>query len=366
MKHIYDYVAERDPYRVIRTCSRGDDTYIDCADWVETHPYINPRTVDGRRVYGREMNTLGSYVDAIAKLNRPDKCIGFINSMYSGFGEYPTFAELVCNTWAGMIHGAKTLAAYAYHDLGDRPSVYEGARYVFSSVEALEDLLLHGKRTLLDRTEDYEAVSYEYKKDKIFILVNFRQDPIKVKLKNLSGRFVEFRGKRTFKKFSFELAAHEVIIGTNRKMDDNLPSYADTQKLIDKLESERVSRGNLLFGRNKEMIVSTSPASNSHKKMFDGTTDVYAWSSRRKNGWYEIAFPEDAPTFSKINIFGSNIGGAKVQKRKGGEWISLDPEKTDKGEYSLSFDYSEPQRTVKLRIEFPRERVELYEIELLK
>ena len=77
-----------------------------------------------------------------------------------------------------MIHGGKSIRPYACGDLYDRPQATEGNRYVFSSMEALEDFLLFGKRDVLLRTNDAEAVLYEHNGEKAFVLVNFKQKKI--------------------------------------------------------------------------------------------------------------------------------------------------------------------------------------------
>nr|MBQ4319401.1 hypothetical protein [Clostridia bacterium] len=158
LKHLYDFIAEKDPYHVVLMASRGASKFIDCADWFETHPYINPCThADGSRTYSRNINTLGSFIDDVIKLGRSDKCIGLIPTCFSykftsrtEFGpDYPNFREMVCHIWAAMIRGGKTIWPYAYHDLNDRASLYEGTRYIFKSFAALDKLVLLGKRTTL-------------------------------------------------------------------------------------------------------------------------------------------------------------------------------------------------------------------------
>ncbi|MFA6931180.1 MAG: hypothetical protein WCT05_12715, partial [Lentisphaeria bacterium] len=374
LKHIYDFVAEKDPYHVILMASRDCRKYLDCADWFETHPYICPHVnAAGKREYGREINTIGSYVDAISELNRPDKCIGFLPTIYSSKfsspeAQYPNFAEIVCHTWAAMIHGAKSIWPYAYHDLGDRPALYEGTRFIFSSFEALEEIVLHGKRTFLLKNRDCEAVLFEYKNDHMFALVNFTQKPITANLAGLSGKFVEFRGPRTFTKFEFMLKPHEVIVGTSRKMDEGLPSFASVSEEIDRLEYARSHRGNLLFERQEEMAFSSSkPTWRGDYKLFDGATDVLAWEQAwGDDKFYEMAFPKFIPEFSKLRVYGKNLDGTTVKIRKNREWQTLKPVKTDKEEYLLGYDFEQTFTTVKLRLEFPKNQVELYEIELLK
>ncbi len=377
LKYLYDHIAAKDPYHMIEIASRSCSRFIDCADWFETHPYINPQTTEnGQRIYGREISAVGSYVEDIARLNRPDKVIGFIPTVFSykdidPASDYPRFDELVCHTWAALLGGARTLWPYVYMDMGDRPGLYEGTRYLFSSCAALEDLLLHGKRTTVARTQEYEAALWISPdgRDRMFALVNFTAGPLDVKLSGLNGKFLEFRGTRTFSDFSFRLAAHEVIVGTSRKMDSGLPSLAEVRELVRKQEAERLARGkeNLLFDRWKDVEITTSQPSSAQYKMFDGVTDVLAWyQTWGKDKYYEIAFPKFVPEFRRIRIYGAHLDGAVLKIRKHGEWLSPKPSRTENGEYMLMYEYPEKLRTVKLRLEFPKDKIELYEIELLK
>ena len=373
LAHIYRYLAEKDPYHVVLVGSRSPAKYINCADWFETHPYINPCLMNGKRIYGREIRTVGRFLDEISLLNRPDKCIGLVPTAFSykstsDASQYPTFDEMICHVWAGMIHGGKTLLPYAYHDLGDRASIYEGVRYLFSSFERLQDLILHGKRTFLLKTPDCEAVLYEYGNDRMFVLVNLDPEKkVKVGLKDLKGSFVEFRGPRKFTTFDFELQPLEVIIGTSRKMDEGLKTRAQVAEEIDQAENARKNRGNILFERHLEVEVSASQPTGSPYKMFDGITDVVAFSQPwGKERFYEISFPKFVPEFTKVRIYGHNLDDVIIRIRKRGEWITLKPDQVETGEFMRSYAFREKTRTVKIRFEFPKPKLELYEIELLK
>ena len=373
LAYIYRYLAEKDPYHVVLMGSRSPAKYINCADWFETHPYINPCIMNGKRIYGREIRTVGRFVDEIAQLERPDKCIGFLPTAFSykyssDASQYPTFDEMICHVWVGMIHGGKSLWPYAYHDLGDRASIYEGIRYLFSSFERLQDFILLGKRTFLLKTPDCEAVLYEHGKDRMFVLVNLDPEKkVKASLKNLKGSFVEFRGSRKFNSFDFELKPLEVVIGTSRKMDEGLKSREQVAAEIDRAENARKNRGNILFERHREVEVSASKATGSPYKMFDGITDVVAFSQLwGKERFYEISFPKFVPEFTKVRIYGHNLGDVTVKIRKRGEWLTLKPDQVEKGEFMRSYGFNEKVRTVKIRFEFPKPKLELYEIELVK
>jgi hypothetical protein len=118
---------------------------------------------------------MGKFVNDIIKLNRPDKCIGFLPTCFAGMAgkpqPYPTFDEYICHTWAGIIRGGKTLDPYAYHDMNDRASMYEGTRYIFTTFKALDKLILLANRTVLVKNQEVEAVLYELDGEKMFVAV---------------------------------------------------------------------------------------------------------------------------------------------------------------------------------------------------
>ena len=371
LKWIYDYVADRDPYHVVLSCSRAGERYLHCADWFETHPYINAHYVDGKRVYGRAFNELGAYIDAFNPEKHPDKCVGGTATCfsYSG-GDYPTLVEYLANAWCEFVRGAKTLYPYAYHDLGDRASLYEGTRYLFSSAEALEDIILLGDRRTLAKTQTHECTLWTMPSgEMMFAAVNFMTEPQEVEVKNVAGTFREFRGERVFR---FQpggtrllLKPLESLVATTSPRGEGLPTFAETQALVDRLEAERLGRDNQLLGRYLDVTVTTSTRSSGARKMFDGTRDVIAWyDASGRDKFYEIAFPKFVPSFRTLAVYGSNIDGLKVKIRKDGDWLELAPKRVEKEPYGLRLHFGETHSTVKLRLEFPKGMVELYEIEL--
>lgn len=370
LRRMYEYVADKDPYHVVLCASRNAGSLVNIADWFETHPYICPYNYpDGRRVYLRAMNTVGNFVDSIVKLNRPDKCIGFLPTCMSGNKtgwDTPTFAEIVCHTWAGMMHGGKSLWPYASHDLGDRPVLYEGMRYIFSSFEALEEIVLHGKRTQLFRSDDAECVHYDNGDEKMFVLVNFNQTPLTVTVDGLAGTWHEFRGERTITGNTFELKPLEVIVATNAVKGADLPTYAQTAALIDKLEYERTHRGSLLHDRYAEIKVTTS----GHwalctNKLFDGMLDNHACRiNQNPDNFLELGLTKVNPTFTKVVLNGYHIENAELKFTVGGEIVAADVAETKTEEFSKTFILKAPVTPEAMRFEFQGVDAEIYEIEV--
>ncbi|MBE7001138.1 MAG: hypothetical protein E7421_00325 [Ruminococcaceae bacterium] len=380
LQNVYNYISDHDPYHVIMTTSRSASNFIEAVDWVQTHPYIDPENMpDGRRVYMRPMNTIGSFIDDIAKLNRSDKCIGFLPTAFSykfssNYADYPTLDEIICHTWAATNHGSKTLHPYAYHDMNDRPSVIEGMRYLFSSFEALEELVLLGKRTILLRTNDAEAALYDCGDERMFVLVNFTQAPQTVTVDGISGTWHNFRHNSTFTGNTFELKPLEVLVGTNVVKDAGLPTYEETAALIDKLEYERTHGGSLLFERHNDVEVNcvgmtnvSGLTSNNRYRFFDGVRENLGATILKQGERYcEVNLTKVQPTFRKAAISGWNLqNNVTLKLCIDGEWIEPDIAQIEANDRTTTFILKDGVSPEAIRFDFFCEDYgEIFEIEV--
>ena len=371
LKYLYDYITEKDPYHVVRISTRSAESFVDVGDFFETHPYINPYTdEDGKRVY-HPFTTVGDYVDDLAKMNRPDKCIGFLGTCFAGIAAkkepYPTFDEYICNCWSGIIRGAKSLRQYAYHDMNDRAQMYEGTRYIFSCVERLEEILLHGKRTTLQKNMETECCLYELGDKKIFVLVNFTQEPQTVTVNEIAGTWHHFRHGESVIGPTFTLKPIQVLIGTNTVMDEGMSTYQEMAELIDKLEARRRSNKSLLFERDKDIKATSSGTIGWKRKLFDGVPDNYAWEQRRGDDkFYEIDISKIKPAFNKVVIGGHNIDNMEIRVRINGELSTPMIADVQTEEFSKTFLLKETVSPDALRLEFHKDLVQLYEIEVFQ
>ena len=344
LKHLYDFVAARDPYHVIRIGTRTPVRFLDCCDWFETHPYINPQNLpDGRRVYGRPINTVGDFVSAIADLKRPDKVIGFYTTAFAytyknPYSDYPTLAEYVTHAWAGIIRGARSVIPYAYHDIGDRASILEGTRLLFRQIEVLSPFIIADRRTVLKKTPDVEIVKYALDADTLTVTVDFRA--LKVTL-DVTGDYAA-----------------------------KLPSYEETAALVDRLEHERTHTGNLLFGKWQKMTfvakgTEQKKGLTNAYKLVDGIRNVHGGVIRSKaESSLEIGLSELKPTFSKAAIWGK-MKTAKLLIKADGVW--QDPvEGVRDGDWCFRFALPLPVQPEAVKILFNRGTVELYEFELFE
>lgn len=379
LKHMYDYITDKDPYHVILMASRNANELVDCADWIETHPYINVEIRDGKRGCARPINTLAGYVEAVSKLNRPDKCVGFLPTCFAYkdiyvHSEYPNFDEMICHVWAAMIAGGKSLWPFAYLGMNDRPALYEGIRYVFSSFEALEDIVLLAKRTELIHTKQIHAAHYKLDDQEMFALANLVPEPQKVTLDGISGTWYNFRHGGTITGNTFELKPYEVVVGTTKVRDGGLPTYQETAALIDKKEYERTHGGSLLFDRSQDIKVTASGFGRAIK-LFDGVRDNFGWEYRtagvvelRTEGekFFEMDLTKVNPTFSKVVVHGFPIDDMTIKVRNGGELSVPAIAQVQTEKFSTTFNLAESICPDCLRLEFGDHKVELYEIEVFE
>ena len=223
---------------------------------------------------------------------------------------------------------------------------------------------------MLVRTAEVEGAVWELDGRKLFALVNMTTKRLDATVKGLNGNFDEFRGDRTFRCVAsgtdFSFNPLEVIVGTSRKMDSGLSSYESVAQKVAALDAARLERDNQLkpSSRKGDVLVDGNPK---NRKLFDGTLDVLAWSTKPGNAAsLELSFVGFAPAFRELCLFGANIADAKVSIRKDGEWV--EPEALTKtAEFSKTFRFAKALHTVKLRIDAPKPKsgiVELYEIEM--
>ena len=346
LKHLYDFVTARDPYHVIRTGTRAPKRYLDCCDWFETHPYINPQNLpDGRRVYGRAINAVGDFVSEIADLRRPDKIIGFYTTAFAytyknPLSDYPTFDEYVTHAWAGMIRGARTIIPYAYHDIGDRASILEGTRFVFEQIEVLSPFILADRRTVVRKTPEVEIVKYACGEDTLTVTVDFKQ--LKVTL-DVTGDYAA-----------------------------KLPSYEKAAALVDRLEHARTHNGNLLFGKWQKLPLDASFKTTKKGKrptdcykLTDGVRNVYAGQLlATKENWLAADLSAIDRPFTKVVLWG-DMKKAKMQVKVDGAW--QEPlEGVRDGDWCFRFTLPASPRPEAIKFLLNRGRVEVYELEVFE
>jgi hypothetical protein len=254
--------------------------------------------------------------------------------------------------------------------MNDRASMYEGIRYLFSSFETLEDIVLFGKRTTLQRSEQTEAVLYTHGDIKMFVAVNFTQQEQTVTLDGIDGTaWYHFRHNGMLEGNTFKLKPFGAIIGTSEPRGEDLPSYDEVLALVEQKEYERTHTGNLLFDRHDEIaITSSSTHYPDLPKLFDGVRDNLGYELHLKEdqteNFFEMDLTKVSPSFNKVAVHGLNVDGMTIQLRVGDDLIAPDVEDVVTEQYSTTILLKETVKPDGLRLIFPQEIVELYEIEV--
>jgi len=374
VQYLYDYIAEKDPYHVVSTASRNVAEFVNCYDWIEVHPYINPVVKDGKRSLGRAINTMGNYVRAISHFNRPDKCVGFLPTGYSTlyfnkFGVYPTFDEMICHVWAGMAAGGKTLWSFAAFDLDDRPCMYQSTHFLYSSFEALQKYILFAKRSDLLLNASVNAVRYDLNGEKMFVLVNLINEPQTVTVEGVEGeKWNTFRSEKKITGNTFELAPYEVIVATTDVMDAGMSTIEEVKALVERQEYARTHTGNKFLEKHFDIPITTTDSAGAvfkhFYKMFDGMYGNYAWEYIFKDTKFvELDLTKLRPSFRKVVVHGFQIDEMDMFVINGGVQAKPEIAEIRKDEWSTTFLLKEEISPEHLRFEFYRDKIEIYEIE---
>ena len=375
LRYLYHFIKERDPYHVILICSRAAERYITCCDWIEVHPYLAPRYNSfGKREFGTELHTFGNYVEGVVAMNRPDKVIGCTPTAFgylenSFDHDIPTFDEYVASVWAVLLDGGRSIYPFIGNGLAKSHDIYEGVRYTFSSAKALQDFLLFGTRTRLEKNEDWAATAWERDGERMFAVVNFLPKPQKVALKGVSGNFREFRGTRRFtieqsnNQTILPLRPFEVIVATTKPCDGDLASLADVKANLARLNDARLRRDNQILGRSRELEFASSGALSLQQGICNGMLQDQTAHFRGGNSWYEIGFPAGAIEFDRVLLHGDNLDKTTVSVRQAGEWVELQDAKRSVEPHLVTLTLPAVCHTVRVRFEFHQDHAMLCEIE---
>ncbi len=395
LRYLYEYIRKLDPTRLVMIITRSPELYIDCADILNPHPYVNPVIADdGRRSLRVPIANVRAVCRKVAEANRRDKALmltpqTFSYAMTNIYADFTTFDETNASVWTSICQGGQGITPYIYYDHASRPGLNLGCDFIYQSLERLAPMISAMENKLEIVVSDPENIDSRLIRANgkiLLILVNVSQEKRQVSVSSealkMSKELFCFREDKMYPvskgSMSVELAPYQVMLLTSEKMDQGLESLEQMRKQIEMAERSRRNRGNILFGQGRKIELSHSPSKpydlqntmEQQDKLFDGIIDVSAWMPRNVDGalWYELAFAQDIPRFSKARIFGNDLKGVVFKIWKFGEWI-IPPSVRSEQKYSVEFDFGKTLSTVKIRLEFPesaKKSVEMYEFELLK
>ncbi|OQC12643.1 MAG: hypothetical protein BWX73_02786 [Lentisphaerae bacterium ADurb.Bin082] len=382
LRHIYEFCKKHDPTRLVMIISRAPVRYIECADIINPHPYTSPTVNEkGERALNVSIARVRDMCADVERLQRPDKVLmltpqTFCYSFNNFYAAYPTFDETNASIWASVCCGGQGLTPYIWYDHAARPELSLGCDFIYVSLDRLAPLLTAEDS---ERLGDQDIRVFKADGKTLYLLVNVLTEPQKFEFPAAEKLLYRFRDSGEHRpengRLALELAPYEVVLLTSEKMDAGLESISALRERIAQAEAARRQRGNLLFGRGREIELSAPPARpydlqnamEQQDKMFDGVIDVSAWMPRNiaaDSLWYEMAFTTFVPKFSKAKIHGWNLQGLTFKIWKFGKWIVPEAKRSE-DKYLLELDFGKQLTTVKIRLEFVPKEAELYEFELL-
>jgi hypothetical protein len=160
-------------------------------------------------------------------------------------------------------------------------------------------------------------------------------------------------------RLKLRFAPYQVYILTNPAIHAvNGAGAKQLTAILEEIGSARAAlrkRGNLLFGRGREVIWDASHKYISPKSLSslaDGVTDCLGFKAiggSRDSAWITMTFGSFKPRFRRMRIYTSTVSDLEVQAFPAGEWITLAAVRGHTGPV-ISIDLPEPIRPDTLRI----------------
>ncbi|MBO4511858.1 MAG: hypothetical protein J5746_03755 [Victivallales bacterium] len=388
LKYIYDYVKEHDPYHPIMSCTRSPQRYIECIDVFMMHTYISPFFSGKERCLAVPIEKVRAQIHEVTDYRRPEKVAGFTGQFFSykfgnKYADYPTWDELIAQSWTAMANGSRVSNPYAYHDIDDKRYMFEAFAYLNQSIMELNDLLLTDKVSYLPikAEKQLDCTLFELKGMKLLVMVNPYPEAFSATLedKAVNGTWHEYRGEATYKLSkgqAVKFAPYQVYVLTSKPFASKFASTKDVLAKIKAYEDNMKNKGNLLLDKGDEIELDASEVQlvgNAKRKICDGSLDMIAWGTScwKKQQWFEMDFPKVSPKFKTVKLYGYNMKNPTFTIWKAGEWKTITPVdvKEDAKEWSKTFTFDNVYKTVKFRVTFNdlktgKDDIELYEVEM--
>lgn len=392
LKYMYEYIKENDPYHPVMIITRSPAQYTECADILNPHPYLNPRVDDSGKRKKLSMRNIKNVVKEVyesgknripAWLTPQAFTYGFIDR----FADYPTFDEFNCMVWTGIVNGVKGFTPFIYNDHLNSIDLRLGVDFIYQSLAELNSFLLtHPEdRIKFENTNPEIDVLIKKQDGKILLIaVNMTAQEqiteiIAPELKNIS-KLYGFRQKGELQikdgKIGLKFYPYQVHIFTYPEMGKDLKKVEDLKKEINAIRESFKKKGNLLYGKGREIEFNTSDTYISNLSLVsltDGMTDTYGWASWAKSttpenpSFVEMKFLTFVPEFKRIKIYSATIEDMDVYIWKRGDWEKIAEVRGNK-EDVIDIELKEKIRTVKMKLVIPKvksgTRAEVYEVEL--
>lgn len=358
--------------------SRFSD-YADTVDifWVDPYPYF--KTDGGPK---KTLTMVSDWVEKGRKAVKDNKPVWVVPQIFSGRPpdeRVPTYWELRCMSYLGIVAGAKGVIYYAFqpsHDhVKEHPGLWLGVKALGKELSSLNPVLLSpddSQEFIVESSLDIHYLLKEYKNELYLFAVNGSEQEGKVIFTlpawNKENSISVFPEARTISlssgKFSDNFKPYEVHIYTN---DKNLPRV----KTIDEINKEsldaennwwEIQKNNVALGYNGAEVIPSAEASYSgFNSCFinDGVKKTHWAPKTGAPAWLKIEFEKEAeinkvvvespyyPFFDQPRDIG--LESYKLSYWNGANWTELaSVENNNKVENIHQFS---PIRTKKIKID---------------
>ncbi|MCM8830441.1 MAG: hypothetical protein NC824_05530, partial [Candidatus Omnitrophica bacterium] len=392
LKYMYEYIKEKDPYHPVMIITREPKRYTECADILNPHPYLNPSVDDsGKRKMGsiRKIKEVIREVYETSKNKIPAWCTpqAFTYSLMDRFADYPTFDEFNCMVWTSIVNGAKGLTPFIYYDHLNCVDLRLGVDFIYQTISILEEFLLphpDEKLKFENKNNDIDVLIKEKDGKVLLIAVNMTEIPQKDEIysEGLKGvkKLYGFRENEVIDvkdgRISLNFYPYQVHILAYPEIGKELKKVEELKKEIKEIKEGFKKKGNILYGKGREMEFSSSDTYISNMFLFtltDGMTDTYGWASWTKPtslqnpSFIEMRFLTFVPEFKRVKIYSSTIEDMELYVWKKGDWQKIGEVKDNK-EDVIEFKFDEKIKTVKMKVLIskvkPGTKAEVYEVEM--
>lgn len=350
LRHQYRFIKAHDPYHPVIVITRAPERYTECADILNPHPYLGPRVAaDGTRsmrsvkMIREQMQTvLSAGKGRIPPWLTPQAfSYGFIDSQ----ADSPTFLEFRCMVYAAICNGCKGLTPFAYSPHFQSMDLRLGVPFIYETLFCLDRFLLDASPPIpvrVDAPDDGVDVWLKRVDDEVVLIaVNLLGRPLSATLTSPGirglGTLFGFRDP----KFSvvrdesvhLKFAPYQVWILTNPRM---LAVNGAGAKLVSTLLSEIETaedalkkRGNILFGRGREIEWDASHTYIRPKSLYtltNGVTDCLGFKvigHPQTPAWVTMGFDRFRPEFRRMRIYTGTVADLDVQTWQDGGWVTI-------------------------------------------
>jgi len=394
LKYQYDFIKKLDPYHPVMIITRAPSKYVNCADILNPHPYLNPYVDDsGKRKMGTGMKFIRDVIKEVCTSSNyriPAWCTpqAFSYGFHDKFADYPNFDEFNCMIWTAVVNGAKGFTPFIYYDHFNSVDLRLGADFIYETLSYLEEFLFEyptSEKVEVENPGNMVDVMIKKKGDKILLIaVNLLdrategtiKSPVLEKIKTLYGYREERVENVKDGQLTLSFSPYEVIILTNPKMGEGLKTFGELKKEIANIKDGFAKKGNILYGKGHQIEYNTSDTYISNLSLItltNGITDCYGWgswakpTSEKTPSFVEMKFLTFVPKFKRVKIYSSTIEDMELHIWKGGEWLKIGEVKNNQNDV-IEFDFEKPFSTVKMKIIItkchPGTKAEIYEVEM--